>query len=121
MKLGMIKTHKILKFKQCHWMKPCITIIVKSYPVCKKTNTQTNRERMIKDVCLLYKGPAQFNEKNLMQLSVVSAKSLRTLKFLPKIFLNTDIMDLYLLLCSFILFKSKCYKSITIRSGSWQL
>ena len=26
-------------------------------------NKQTNRERMIKDVFLLYKGPAQFNEK----------------------------------------------------------
>ena len=77
--------------------------------VCK-ANKQTNREGIMRQTmhaCKANKqrrnyetnnffcaGPAPFSEKNLMKSSALSAKSLETLKFLPKMFFNMGFMNL---------------------------
>ena len=50
----------------------------------KKTNYK-------KQICT---GPAQCSEKRLLKLFAVSAKSLKTMQCLPKIFFNLNVMDL---------------------------
>ena len=66
--------------------------------ITKKTN---NRNRLCKKQTYVL---IQGKESSLMNFVAVSAKTLKTVKYLPNIFLNIDIMDLYLLSCFCILF-----------------
>ena len=56
----------------------------------------TNYQNKQKFVCTV---PDQCNEKILTKLSTVFTKTLKTLKCLPKVLFNMDIMYLYLLPC----------------------
>ena len=46
-------------------------------------------------------------KESFMNFVAVSAKTLKTVKYLPNIFLNIDVMDLYLLSCFCILFRRR--------------
>ena len=83
-----------------------------------KTNLVTNfLNPKLDEVIYVCKNLAQYIEKSLMRLSAVSAKSLTTLKYLPFIFFNMDVMDVYLM--SFFL-QHGYYKSIfSPSSGSF--
>ena len=49
----------------------------------------------------------QGNEKGLMKFAVMSVKTLKTVKCLPKTLFSIDVMDLYLLSCFCIIFKRR--------------
>ena len=57
----------------------------------KQTNEQRRNYETNNFFCA---GPAPCSEKNLMKSSALSAKSLETLKFLPKMFFNMGVMNL---------------------------
>ena len=63
-----------------------------------ETNKQTKNKLCPKQK-LLGTAPAQCSEKTYMNLYAVSAKTLKTLKCLTKIFFMMDVRDLGLLLC----------------------
>ena len=71
---------------------------------CKQINKQkTNCERN-KNVCLKYQ---QNIMESLTKSSAVSAKNIKTMKYLRKILFSLIIMNRYLLTCLHILFKRR--------------
>ena len=57
----------------------------------------------------------QGNEKSLMKFAAVSAKTLKTVKCLPKILFNIDIMDLCLLFGLCIFFKRQLQRYLYLK------
>ena len=94
------KYRKSMELKQkCQQPKAQKKWNITSGPLCKQTNKQN---KQAENELLVF----SFFMYRLDKLSAVSAETLTTLKYLLKIFFNMDIMDLCLLLCFFILFKS---------------
>ena len=85
----------------------------KPKPKKKKTSKKTNSRNILctkqTRICIVL---IQGNEKCLMKFAAVSAKLLQTVKCFPKILFNKDIVDLYLLLCFYILF-NRWLESVT--------
>ena len=73
----------------------------------KKTKKQAKKSRLWNKqtcICIVL---IQWKEKKLMKFLAVYAKTLKTMKCLPKILFNINIVDLCLLLCFCILFKKR--------------
>ena len=76
--------------------------------IAKQTNKQTNKEKINNTdrldnkqrcICIVV---IQSNEKSSMKFAARSAKTLKTMKFLPKIFFNMSVMDTCLRLLHYL-------------------
>ena len=76
--------------------------------IAKQTNKQTNKQKINNTdrldnkqrcICIVV---IQSNEKSSMKFAARSAKTLKTMKFLPKIFFNMGVMDTCLRLLHYL-------------------
>ena len=71
-------------------------------------------EKLDKVIQYVRNNLGQCNEKSLMKWSAMSVKTLKTLKCLPYIFFNMDVMDLYSMSFFCILFNSRLESIIKV-------